>query len=153
MNALSGSGVQGQCRTLPPRARRNRPLAEWSKARAVELATQGHTYQQITDELGYANRGTVHRVVQQTLQTVQTEDVTELRALEVERLDALQRGSGTRRWRAASPPPGRSSASSGRVPGYSVWFRAFEGDRRGEEQSVQRGAVEPLPDERSGRYE
>ncbi len=52
----------------PGGRRNNRPLAEWRKARAVELATQGHTYQQIADELGYANRGTVHRVVQQTLQ-------------------------------------------------------------------------------------
>ncbi len=53
-------------------------------------ATQGHTYQQIADELGYANRGTVHRVVQQTLQAVQTENVAALRAVEVDRLDALQ---------------------------------------------------------------
>ncbi len=72
--------------------RNNRPLAEWRKARAVELATQGHTYQQIADELGYANRGTVHRVVQQALQAVQTENVEVLRAVEVDRLDALQRG-------------------------------------------------------------
>ncbi len=34
--------------------RNNPPLAEWRKARAVELATQGYTYQQIADELGYA---------------------------------------------------------------------------------------------------
>ncbi len=58
----------------------------------MELATQGYTYQQIADELGYANRGTVHRVVQQTLQSVQTENVEMLRALEVDRLDALQCG-------------------------------------------------------------
>ncbi len=40
----------------------------------MELATQGHAYQQIADELGYANRGTVHRIVQQALQAVQTEE-------------------------------------------------------------------------------
>ncbi len=70
--------------------RNNRPLAEWRKARAVELATQGHTYQQIADELGYANRGTVHRLVQQTLHAHQADSVDTLRALEVARLDALQ---------------------------------------------------------------
>ncbi len=58
----------------------------------MELATQGRTYQQIADELRYANRGTVHRVVQQALQAVQTENVEVLRAVEVDRLDALQRG-------------------------------------------------------------
>ncbi len=87
----SGSRVHGQCRTLPARARKSdRPLTEWRKARAVELATQGHTYQQIADELGYANRGTVHRVVQQTLHAHQADSVDTLRALEVARLDALQ---------------------------------------------------------------
>ncbi len=87
----SDSRVQGQCRALPPRGRkRNRALAEWRKARAVELATQGHTYQHIADELGYANRGTVHRLVQQTLQAHQADSVDQLRALEVARLDALQ---------------------------------------------------------------
>ncbi len=74
----------------PGGRRNNRPLAEWRKARAVELATQGYTYQQIADELGYANRGTVHRIVQQALQALQTENVDTLRALEVARLDALQ---------------------------------------------------------------
>ncbi len=76
----------------PGGRRNNRPLAQWRKARAVKLATQGYTYQQIADELGYANRGTVHRIVQQALQAVQTENVEVLRAVEVERLDALQRG-------------------------------------------------------------
>ncbi len=70
--------------------RNNRPLAEWRKDRAVELATQGHTYQQIADELGYANRGTVHRLVQQTLHAHQADSVGTLRALEVASLDALQ---------------------------------------------------------------
>ncbi len=56
----------------------------------MELVTQGHTYQQLADELGYANRGTVYRVVQQALQTQQLDNVQELRALEVARLHALQ---------------------------------------------------------------
>ncbi|MDP9382975.1 MAG: hypothetical protein M3Q29_23130, partial [Chloroflexota bacterium] len=41
---------------------------------------------------GLRQPGTVHRVVQQTLQAAQTENVAALRAVEVERLDALQRG-------------------------------------------------------------
>jgi transposase-like protein len=52
---------------------RNTALAAWRRTRAVELATQGLTYQQIADELGYANRGTVHRIVQQALESRLTE--------------------------------------------------------------------------------
>ncbi len=45
---------------------------------------------QIADALGYANRGTVHRLVQQTLHAHQADSVDALRAVEVARLDALQ---------------------------------------------------------------
>ncbi len=69
-------------------------MAEWRKARAVELATQGHTYQQIADELGYANRGTVHRLVQQTLHAHQADSVDTLRALEVARIGPACRTLG-----------------------------------------------------------
>lgn len=41
---------------------RNRALAVARQARAVQLATEGRTYQEIVDELGYANRGTVHHI-------------------------------------------------------------------------------------------
>ena len=59
-------GFMGIPATLPPVTgqHRNRALAAARRARAVELATQGMTYQQIADELGYANRGTVYRLVQ-----------------------------------------------------------------------------------------
>ncbi len=97
--------------------RNNPPLAEWRKARAVELATQGHTYQQIADELGYANRGTVHRVVQQTLQAVQTENVAALRAVEVDRLDALQQALWDR-------------AMGGHVPAAQAVLRIIEARAR-----------------------
>lgn len=83
---------EGARRGAAPRRLRlqsSKPLAQWRKARAVELATQGRTYQQIADELGYANRGTVYRVVQQTLEAHQADSVETLRALEVARLDAL----------------------------------------------------------------
>ncbi len=83
--------------------RNNRPLAQWRKARAVELATQGYTYQQIADELGYANRGTVHRLVQQTLLDHQADSVATLRAVEVARLDALQQALWDRAMRGHVP--------------------------------------------------
>lgn len=69
---------------------RNRALAAARHARAVELAAAGRTYEQIAGELGYANRGTVHRIVAQALRRETTEAVGELRRLEVDRLDALQ---------------------------------------------------------------
>ena len=78
---------------LPPVSgpHRNRALAAARHARAVELATAGLTYEQIAAELGYANRGTVHRIVAQTLRRETVEAVDELRRLELDRLDALQR--------------------------------------------------------------
>ena len=54
------------------------------------MAAGGRTYQQIADELGYANRGTVHRIVREVLEAQQAENVELLREVEVRRLDALQ---------------------------------------------------------------
>lgn len=69
---------------------RNRALAKRRKTRAVELVLNGCTYQQVAEQMGYANRGTVHRLVNETLAEHQVETVDDLRALEVARLDALQ---------------------------------------------------------------
>lgn len=77
---------------------RNSALAAWRRTRAVELSTQGFTYQQIADELGYAGRGTVNRIVRQALESRLTEGVEQLREVEVARLDALQAGL----WEAAT---------------------------------------------------
>jgi hypothetical protein len=74
--------VQGQ--------HRNRALAAARRAKAVELRTAGLTYDQIATDLGYANRGTVYRVVAEALKAQTLEAVGELRSLEVERLDRLQ---------------------------------------------------------------
>lgn len=78
----------------PPQVRagrhRNRALASWRKTQAVRLAAAGRTYQQIADELGYANRGTVHRIVREALEAQQAQGVELLREVEVRRLDALQ---------------------------------------------------------------
>jgi hypothetical protein len=77
---------------LPPvrGQHRNKALAAARRARAVELRTQGLTYDQIAMELGYANRGTVYHVVSEALKVQTAEAVGELRSLEVERLDNLQ---------------------------------------------------------------
>ena len=69
---------------------RNRALAAARRAKAVKLRTAGLTYDQIAKELGYANRGTVYRVVAEALRAQTLEAVGELRDLEVARLDSLQ---------------------------------------------------------------
>ncbi|MGO4600088.1 hypothetical protein [Terrabacter sp. 2RAF25] len=76
---------------LPPvRGRhRNRALAAARRARAVELRTQGWTYQAIADELGYAGRAPVWRLVQSALQSRTAEAVDGLRQQEFTRLEAL----------------------------------------------------------------
>jgi hypothetical protein len=65
-------------------------VAEWRKARSVELVLQGHTYDQVAAEVGYANRGTAWRTVSKALAEQKEQAVDELRALEVARLDYLQ---------------------------------------------------------------
>src|ERR1035437_476859 len=69
---------------------RNQALADARRARAVELRIAGVTYEGIAAELGYANRGTVYRVVSEALKKQTVEAVEQLRSLEVERLDTLQ---------------------------------------------------------------
>jgi len=69
---------------------RNRALAGRGRVRALQLVSEGRTYQQVADELGYANKGTVHHLVQQELGVQVVESVAELRQTEVARLDALQ---------------------------------------------------------------
>src|SRR4051794_37171455 len=69
---------------------RNRALAAARQARAVELATDGHTYQEIADQLGYKNRGTVHHIVHDALTRDRREAVEDYQQLELARLDALQ---------------------------------------------------------------
>jgi hypothetical protein len=69
---------------------RNKALAASRRVKAVELRTRGLTYDQIAVQLGYANRGTVFRVVSDALKAETVEAVKDLRSLEVARLDALQ---------------------------------------------------------------
>ncbi|WP_270886539.1 hypothetical protein [Pedococcus sp. 5OH_020] len=77
---------------LPPvdGRHRNRALAAARRARAIELRTQGRTYESIATELGYANRGTVCHIVSDALATHETEAISQLRLQETRRLDAVQ---------------------------------------------------------------
>lgn len=70
---------------------RNKALASARRARAIELRTQGWTYEQIADELGYANRGTVYSIVTKALAAHEAEEVENLRVTEIERLNRLQK--------------------------------------------------------------
>lgn len=69
--------------------RRNRPLAAARKAKAVELAIQGCTYDVIAREVGYTNRGTAYRAVKDALDQRTAEAVDTYRELEQDRLDRL----------------------------------------------------------------
>jgi transposase-like protein len=73
-----------------PGQHRNRALAQWRKARAVELAIDGASYAAIAAEVGYSHRGTAYKAVHKTLAERITEGVDTLRRLEVARLDTLQ---------------------------------------------------------------
>jgi len=60
-------------------------------AEAARLRVQGRTYQQIADALGLSHRDLARRAVERALTDVVREPAAELRALELERLDALWR--------------------------------------------------------------
>ena len=77
---------------LPPVTgrHRNTALAAARREAAISLVLSGATYQEAADELGYANRGTVHRIVHTAMHQHEVESVEELRALECARLDAIQ---------------------------------------------------------------
>ena len=49
----------------------------------------GCSYEQFAREVGYANRGTAHRVVAKALSERLADDIDQLREMELARLDAL----------------------------------------------------------------
>lgn len=71
----------GQFVRTPDTARRD--------AQAAELRAQGRTYQQITDELGYADRGNAHRAVRRALRDIVKGPAEKLIQQEAARLDTL----------------------------------------------------------------
>jgi len=73
-----------------PVRRTDAATTSWRKARAVELALAGFGYDDIAEQVGYANRGTAWRTVQNALYERKVESVDEYRQLELARLDALQ---------------------------------------------------------------
>ena len=73
-----------------PGQHRNKALAQWRKARAVELAIDGASYAAIAAEVGYSHRGTAYKAVHKALTERVTEGVDSLRRLELARLDILQ---------------------------------------------------------------
>jgi hypothetical protein len=64
--------------------------ALWRRERCVELALAGHSYDEIAEQVGYANRGTAWRTVTKALEQNVADSVDELRRVEGERLDTLQ---------------------------------------------------------------
>lgn len=60
------------------------------RTRAVEMVLGGKSYDEIAAALGYANRSGAWKAVQKALSVHEAASVDLLRALEVDRLDALQ---------------------------------------------------------------
>jgi hypothetical protein len=56
--------------------------------RTVELRHDGATFDQIASQLGYTNRSAAHKAFLKALERWGVEDVTDLRAAEVARLDS-----------------------------------------------------------------
>lgn len=82
-------------RRSPPRSdlRRNTSaesikLAEVERE-AIRLRTEGYSYDEIAQALGYANRGGAYKAVERGLQRWMREADDELRALELARLDVI----------------------------------------------------------------
>lgn len=61
-------------------------------ARALNLRRSGATYQQIAEQLGYANRGMAYRIVSEELAKVTAEPAEALLQLELDRLDTMLLG-------------------------------------------------------------
>jgi hypothetical protein len=96
---------------------RNWALAQWRKARVVELAVAGRPYAAIAAEVGFAHRATAYKTVQRALAERAVAAVDQLRRLELDRLDALQAAS----W---------ESAMSGDLPAVNTVLRVIEARAR-----------------------
>ncbi len=64
--------------------------ARWIRTRAVELAIEGRSYDEIAREVGFSHRGSAHRAVYKALREREIHAVDDLRQVELDRLDALQ---------------------------------------------------------------
>lgn len=59
---------------------------------ALDLRRAGWTFEDIAQEVGYANKGSAHRAVKQGIADITRESATELVELELARLDAMFSG-------------------------------------------------------------
>ena len=89
---MNDNGFHSTSASLPPVAgrHRNHALAAARRTRAVQLRTQGWTYEAIARQLGYASRATVFAIVRKALDAHEAEEVARHRSLERARLDRLQ---------------------------------------------------------------
>lgn len=92
---------------------RDRALAAYRRARAVELRARGLTYEQVAQEVGYTSRATAYNAISEALEVRQAEGVEQLRRLELDRLDAVH----------ASVWP---QAMDGHVPSVMALLRVME---------------------------
>ena len=76
----------------------SKAIAAYRGARAVELVLAGVRHADIARELGYRSSGAVSKAVWRTIDRRSDASVDEYRALEFERLDALQSAHWTRHW-------------------------------------------------------
>jgi hypothetical protein len=71
---------------------RDKVLASYRRTRALELRAQGKGYAEIARDVGYANKGTAHKVISQALEAREAQDVDLLRQTTFDRLEALLAG-------------------------------------------------------------
>lgn len=69
---------------------RSRTAALSRKSEALRLFANGCTFSEIANRVGYAHRGTAHKVVNAALRERIADDIDEYRRSEVARLDELQ---------------------------------------------------------------
>jgi hypothetical protein len=89
---MNDNGSMSTAASPPPVAgrHRNHALAAARRTQAVQLRTQGWTYEAIAQQLGYSSRATVFAIVRRALDTHEAAEVAQFRSLETARLDRLQ---------------------------------------------------------------
>lgn len=100
---------------------RGRALAEWRRSRAVELAGQGLSYDEIATAVGFRNRGTAHRVVTTARGPAPPPGSNSCVPWRSSAWTRCRPACGTRRCLGTPARPARSYASSNSVSAYSAW--------------------------------
>jgi hypothetical protein len=83
------------------------------EAKVVGLRRLGASFAQIAVECGYANGGGAYKAFQRACARIVYEDVTEMRMMELERLDAAQRAI-------------MNAVANGRIPAINTLLRIME---------------------------